>query len=124
MEQSMSLCSFCSAIGSGGIVPTCYTYTGEVTSRSCRPRALAALVCASGLGALLAAALATAVLPPNGALTLIENKEHFSAWHRYVTGPAPVANSGPSTNFQPLSSSIHPWMSTTHHVQKLSQMSL
>ncbi|XP_026316243.1 synaptic vesicle glycoprotein 2C-like [Hyposmocoma kahamanoa] len=75
---------FCSAIGSGGIVPTCYTYTGEVTSRACRPRALAALVCAAGLGALLAAALASAVLPPNGALTLIENKEHFSAWHRYL----------------------------------------
>ncbi|XP_041987515.1 synaptic vesicle glycoprotein 2A-like [Aricia agestis] len=74
---------FCSALGSGGIAPTGFTYAGECLSRG-RRVLLAVLPGAAALGALTAAGLASAILPPTGADTLIENKEHFSAWHRYL----------------------------------------
>ncbi|XP_048001986.1 synaptic vesicle glycoprotein 2A-like [Leguminivora glycinivorella] len=75
---------FCSAIGSGGLVPTCYSYCYEISPRQHRRRLLSILVIAHGVGALLAAALAHAVLPPTGADALLDDKEHFSAWHRYL----------------------------------------
>ncbi|XP_060808652.1 synaptic vesicle glycoprotein 2C [Amyelois transitella] len=75
---------FCSAIGSGGIVPTTYTYTAETSGKPRRHLALAMVLLCGGAGACLAHALANAVLPLTGASTLIENKEHFSAWHRYL----------------------------------------
>ncbi|CAH0697965.1 unnamed protein product [Spodoptera exigua] len=75
---------FCSSLGSGGIVPTSYTYCGEIWWRARRGAALGALAAAAGAGGAAAAALSAAVLPQNGASTLIENKEHFSAWHRYL----------------------------------------
>ncbi|KAI8441391.1 hypothetical protein MSG28_015006 [Choristoneura fumiferana] len=75
---------FCSAIGSGGVVPTSYTYCYEVTPRPCRRRLLAILVMAHGVGVIMAAVLAHAVLPPTGADALMDDKEHFSAWHRYL----------------------------------------
>ncbi|CAH1642933.1 unnamed protein product [Spodoptera littoralis] len=52
--------------------------------RARRGAALGALAAAAGAGGAAAAALAAAVLPQTGAHTLIENKEHFSAWHRYL----------------------------------------
>ncbi|XP_059062580.1 synaptic vesicle glycoprotein 2C-like [Achroia grisella] len=75
---------FCSAIGSGGVAPAGYPYAGEVTARGARRAALAAVAAAAAGGALLAPALAAATLPLTGASTLVENKEHFSAWHRYL----------------------------------------
>ncbi|KAI5638074.1 major facilitator superfamily domain-containing protein [Phthorimaea operculella] len=75
---------FCSAIGSGGIVPCCVTYTSEMTTRAARHFALVVVLAGAGMGAIVAALLADAMLPQNGRLTLIEDKEHFSAWHRYL----------------------------------------
>ncbi|XP_014363939.2 synaptic vesicle glycoprotein 2C [Papilio machaon] len=75
---------FCSSIGSGGTASVGYTYCGEWCARARRRRALALLAAGAGAGALLAAALAHAVLPDTGADALRENKEHFSAWHRYL----------------------------------------
>ncbi|XP_052754215.1 synaptic vesicle glycoprotein 2A-like isoform X2 [Galleria mellonella] len=75
---------FCSAMGSGGIVPAGYVYAGELAAGGGRRAALAAALAAAAGGALLAPALAAATLPLTGATTLIENKEHFSAWHRYL----------------------------------------
>ncbi|RVE53622.1 hypothetical protein evm_001763 [Chilo suppressalis] len=77
---------FCSALGSGGITGACYAYAWEVVGRGRggRARALAVLPLAGGAGALTAAALARATLPPTGAETLHENRAHFSAWHRYL----------------------------------------
>ncbi|XP_068621924.1 synaptic vesicle glycoprotein 2A-like isoform X1 [Battus philenor] len=75
---------FCSSIGSGGTAAVGYTYCGEWCSRARRRRALALLAAGAGAGALLAAALAHATLPDTGAAALKENKEHFSAWHRYL----------------------------------------
>ncbi|XP_038217566.1 synaptic vesicle glycoprotein 2C-like [Zerene cesonia] len=75
---------FCSAIGSGGIIPTGYIYCSEMISRSRRILALAMFPACMGIGILIAAGLARAILPFTGAEALIENKEHFSAWHRYL----------------------------------------
>ncbi|XP_028167583.1 synaptic vesicle glycoprotein 2C-like [Ostrinia furnacalis] len=75
---------FCSAIGSGGIVATSYAYLSECVPRACRRRALPALPAAAAAGTLAAAALARAVLPPTGETTLLEDRRHFSAWHRYL----------------------------------------
>ncbi|CAH2056330.1 unnamed protein product, partial [Iphiclides podalirius] len=75
---------FCSAIGSGGIAAVGYTYCGEWCVRGRRRRALAVLAVGAGGGALLASALAHATLPDTGAGALRENREHFSAWHRYL----------------------------------------
>jgi MFS transporter, VNT family, synaptic vesicle glycoprotein 2 len=35
-------------------------------------------------GGLVSGALATVVVPQNGQMVMLENKEHFSAWHRYL----------------------------------------
>ncbi|XP_032525194.2 synaptic vesicle glycoprotein 2A-like [Danaus plexippus] len=75
---------FCSALGSGGIIPTGFTYCGELCPRQCRTLLLALLPASMGGGILLSAGLAKLVLPYNGHDALIENKEHFSAWHRYL----------------------------------------
>ncbi|XP_013136609.1 PREDICTED: synaptic vesicle glycoprotein 2C-like [Papilio polytes] len=75
---------FCSSIGSGGTSSVGYTYCGEWCARARRRRALALLAAGAAAGALLAAALAHAVLPDTGVDALRENKEHFSAWHRYL----------------------------------------
>ncbi|XP_026742370.1 uncharacterized protein LOC113504314 [Trichoplusia ni] len=58
---------FCSATGSGGVVPAGCSYVGELVWRT-----------------LLAALAAAAALPQTGPSTLHENREHFSAWHRYL----------------------------------------
>ncbi|KAJ8704501.1 hypothetical protein PYW07_011689 [Mythimna separata] len=73
---------FCSSIGSGGIIPTSYTYAGEMWWRARRSHGLAILPAAAAAGSLLAGGLSATMLPQTGATTLIENKEHFSAWHR------------------------------------------
>ncbi|XP_034838394.1 synaptic vesicle glycoprotein 2C-like [Maniola hyperantus] len=75
---------FCSAIGSGGIISTGFTYAAEVAARPYRTALLATLPASMGAGILLSAGLAQAILPSTGPEALIENKEHFSAWHRYL----------------------------------------
>ncbi|CAH0717011.1 unnamed protein product, partial [Brenthis ino] len=75
---------FCSAIGSGGVMPAGLAYAGESAARPARVPLAAALPGCLGAGVLLAAGLARAVLPPTGADALVDSKEHFSAWHRYL----------------------------------------
>ncbi|GBP89907.1 Synaptic vesicle glycoprotein 2C [Eumeta japonica] len=81
---TLMMARLCSAIGSGGIAPAAFAYAAEVAPRACRGRALSVLLLFLGLGLLYAALVAKAVVPTTGAETLIENKEHFSAWHRYL----------------------------------------
>lgn len=76
---------FCSAIGSGGIMPSGVTYTYESATRGARGRLLAALPAWLSAGAALAAGLSAAVLPPTGADALRDSRDHFSAWHRSVS---------------------------------------
>lgn len=39
---------------------------------------------AGALGGVYAALLAWAVVPTTGEMVVLENKEHFSAWHRFL----------------------------------------
>ncbi|XP_033226179.1 synaptic vesicle glycoprotein 2B-like isoform X2 [Belonocnema kinseyi] len=74
----------CSAIGVGGALPLAFAYVAECCPRSSRGRWVGALVCAGALGGVYAALLAMAIVPTTGDMIVLENKEHFSAWHRFL----------------------------------------
>ncbi|XP_043278962.1 synaptic vesicle glycoprotein 2B-like isoform X1 [Venturia canescens] len=75
---------FCSAIGVGGTVPLAYPYLAECCPRASQGRWTGILVGAAALGGVYAALLAWAVVPSTGEMVVLENKEHFSAWHRFL----------------------------------------
>ncbi|XP_015602591.1 synaptic vesicle glycoprotein 2B isoform X1 [Cephus cinctus] len=75
---------FCSAIGVGGSLPLAFAYLAECCPRSSRGRWTGALVGAGALGGVYAALLAWAMVPTTGEMVVLENKEHFSAWHRFL----------------------------------------
>lgn len=75
---------FCAAIGIGGAFPSASSYLCEVTPLSCRARVIALLGTLGIAGGIFAGAVAMAVVPSTGQMIVIENKEHFSAWHRYL----------------------------------------
>ncbi|XP_012289216.1 synaptic vesicle glycoprotein 2B isoform X2 [Orussus abietinus] len=74
----------CSALGVGGSVPLTFAYLAECCPRSSRSRWIGALVAAGALGGVYAALLAWAIVPTTGEMVVLENKEHFSAWHRFL----------------------------------------
>ncbi|XP_011861460.1 PREDICTED: synaptic vesicle glycoprotein 2B-like isoform X2 [Vollenhovia emeryi] len=75
---------FCSALGVGGAVPLAFVYLAECCPRLSRGRWTGILVAACALGGVYAALLAWAVVPTTGEMVVLENKEHFSAWHRFL----------------------------------------
>ncbi|XP_011301471.1 synaptic vesicle glycoprotein 2B-like isoform X1 [Fopius arisanus] len=75
---------FCSAIAVGGAVPLAFAYVAECCPRSSRGRWTGILVAAASLGGVYAALLAWAVVPTTGEMVVLENKEHFSAWHKFL----------------------------------------
>lgn len=75
---------FCSALGVGGAVPLAFVYLAECCPRLSRGRWTGILVGACALGGVYAALLAWAVVPTTGEMVVLENKEHFSAWHRFL----------------------------------------
>ncbi|KAK2577228.1 hypothetical protein KPH14_003374 [Odynerus spinipes] len=75
---------FCSAIGVGGSVPLAFAYLAECCPRLSRGRWTGVLVAAAGLGGVYAALLAWTIVPTTGEMVVLENKEHFSAWHRFL----------------------------------------
>jgi VNT family MFS transporter (synaptic vesicle glycoprotein 2) len=56
----------------------------ELTPQNFRARILGLLGAFGVAGGLLAGAIATITVPTTGQMVLVENKEHFSAWHRYL----------------------------------------
>lgn len=78
-------CRFCSAFGAGGAPVSAVAALAEVVGGdgNRRARTIGPLLSAAAAGALLAAGLAAIALPLTGKDTVLENKEHFSAWHRY-----------------------------------------
>lgn len=74
----------CSAVGVGGALPLTFTYLAECCPRSRRGRWVAALVCVGAIGGVYTALIAMAILPTTGDMIVLENKEHFSAWHRFL----------------------------------------
>ncbi|KOX79617.1 Synaptic vesicle glycoprotein 2B [Melipona quadrifasciata] len=75
---------FCSAIGVGGSLPLAFAYLAECCPRLSRSRWIGLLVAAGALGGVYAALLAWVVVPTTGEMVVLENKEHFSAWHRFL----------------------------------------
>ena len=75
---------FCSAIGVGGSLPLAFAYLAECCPRLSRGRWVGLLVAAGALGGVYAALLAWVVVPTTGEMVVLENKEHFSAWHRFL----------------------------------------
>lgn len=75
---------FTAAVGVGGAVPAAVTYMCEVTPPSRRARIVALIGAAGMAGALVAGSVALLVVPLTGQMVMLENKEHFSAWHRYL----------------------------------------
>lgn len=61
-----------------------FTYLAECCPRSRRGRWVAALVCVGAIGGVYTALIAMAILPTTGDMIVLENKEHFSAWHRFL----------------------------------------
>lgn len=85
---------FTAAMGIGGVVPAATTYMCEVTPPFKRARCLGLIGAAGIAGVLVAGGVAQLVVPLTGQSVMLENKEHFSAWHRFllwVTLPTVVA---------------------------------
>lgn len=75
---------FCAAAGIGGALPTASVYLCELTPVNFRSRILGLLGAFGVAGGLVAGAIATNTVPETGQKVVLENKEHFSAWHRYL----------------------------------------
>ncbi|XP_043506088.1 synaptic vesicle glycoprotein 2C-like [Polistes fuscatus] len=75
---------FCSAIGVGGSIPLAFAYLAECCPRLSRGKWTGILVAAGALGGVYAALLAWTIVPTTGEMVVLENKEHFSAWHRFL----------------------------------------
>lgn len=75
---------FCAACGVVGAVSAGSCYIAELSPPSVRARFLGIFGVFGIAGGLLAGYLAVLVLPSTGQEIMIENKEHFSAWHRYL----------------------------------------
>lgn len=75
---------FCAASGIGGAFPAAASYLCELTPSQGRARVLGLLGSFGAAGGLIAGFLAILTVPATGQLVLVENKEHFSAWHRYL----------------------------------------
>lgn len=75
---------FCSAAGFGGVLPAASSYICELTPSNSRGRILGLLGAFGVMGGLIAGGLAILTVPETGQMVILENKEHFSAWHRYL----------------------------------------
>ncbi|XP_014224341.1 synaptic vesicle glycoprotein 2B-like isoform X1 [Trichogramma pretiosum] len=75
---------FCSAVGVGGSLPLAFIYLAECCPRASRGKWIGMLIGAGALGGVYAALLAWAVVPTTGEMVVLENTEHFSAWHRFL----------------------------------------
>lgn len=73
---------FCSAAGFGGALPAASSYLCELSPSSCRGRVLGLLGAFGVAGGLTAGLLAIYNVPETGQMVILENKEHFSVWHR------------------------------------------
>lgn len=66
------------------IQPFFISYVCELTPLNNRPRILGLLGAIGIAGGVLAGGVAVVTVPLTGQMVVLENKEHFSAWHRYL----------------------------------------
>lgn len=60
------------------------SYICEITTSNRRGRLLAGVGALGAIGGVFAIILAEMIIPETGQMVILENKEHFSAWHRYL----------------------------------------
>ncbi|XP_057322020.1 synaptic vesicle glycoprotein 2B-like [Microplitis mediator] len=75
---------FISAMGVSGAIPLAFVYIAECCPHISRSKWTSILISAGALGGVYAALLAWIVVPTTGEMVVLENKEHFSAWHRFL----------------------------------------
>ncbi|KAK0166445.1 hypothetical protein PV328_004865 [Microctonus aethiopoides] len=75
---------FCSAVGVGGAIPLAFVYLAECCPRCSRAQWTGILIGTGALGGVYAALIAWVVVPTTGEMVVLENREHFSAWHRFL----------------------------------------
>ncbi|KAH0546868.1 uncharacterized protein LOC123269146 [Cotesia glomerata] len=73
-----------SAMGVSGAIPLAFVYIAECCPHISRSKWVGVLISAGALGGVYAALLAWIVVPTTGEMVVLENKEHFSAWHRFL----------------------------------------
>lgn len=75
---------FTAAVGIGGALPAAIGYVCELTPPGWRARIVAMVGAATIAGGIVAGSVALMSVPMTGQLVMLENREHFSAWHRYL----------------------------------------
>lgn len=75
---------FCSGVGIAGAVPLTFSYLAETCPRATRTRYTGLLHSFWPLGALLTSTIAHLTLPTEGADVVLDNREHWSSWHRFL----------------------------------------
>ncbi|XP_017772502.1 PREDICTED: synaptic vesicle glycoprotein 2B-like [Nicrophorus vespilloides] len=75
---------FCSGIGVAGAMPLTFSYLAETCPRSTRTRYTGLLHSFWPMGALLTSSIAHLTLPSDGAEVVLDNREHWSSWHRFL----------------------------------------
>ncbi|KAF5270225.1 hypothetical protein FQA39_LY08439 [Lamprigera yunnana] len=73
---------FCSGLGLAGAVPLTFSYLSETCPRATRTRYTGLLHSFWPLGALFTSTIAHLTLPSNGADVVLDNREHWSSWHK------------------------------------------
>lgn len=75
---------FCSGLGVAGAVPLTFSYLAETCPRATRTRYSGILHSFWPMGALLTSSIALLTLPDNGEDTVLDNREHWSSWHKFL----------------------------------------
>lgn len=75
---------FCSGLGIAGAVPLCFSYLSETCPRGTRTRYTGLLHSFWPLGGLFTSTLAHLTMPSDGEQTVLDNREHWSSWHRLM----------------------------------------
>ncbi|XP_049807229.1 synaptic vesicle glycoprotein 2B-like [Schistocerca nitens] len=75
---------FCSGVGIGGAMPIVFAYYSEFLPKSDRGKCLSWLLIFWALGGIFVALIAWMKMPRTGVDVVMENKEHFSAWHQFL----------------------------------------
>ncbi|XP_031329329.1 synaptic vesicle glycoprotein 2B-like isoform X2 [Photinus pyralis] len=73
---------FCSGLGVAGAVPLTFSYLSETCPRATRTRYTGLLHSFWPLGALFTSTIAHLTLPSDGAEVVLDNREHWSSWHK------------------------------------------
>lgn len=75
---------FCSGLGIAGAIPLSFSYLSETCPRGTRTRYTGLLHAFWPLGGLFTSTLAHLTMPSDGEQTVLDNREHWSSWHRLM----------------------------------------